>query len=128
MLAHPSTDASKPTIKPPDTADPDVLGVPGTEGELGAAAGDGAGVGGPGRVEEGGGAVAWVGGDGLGLLGPARRLVVCRVALRLVLTHGRFALRSRQTARAERAFVRLWAGDATAAGTAAPKITNAASS
>jgi hypothetical protein len=78
MLAHPSTDASKPTIKPPDSADPDVLGVPGAEGELGGAAG---------------GAVDGVGGDGLGLLGPARRLVVCSVALRLVRTHGRFGLR-----------------------------------
>ncbi len=45
MFAHPSTDAFKPTIKPPDTAEPDVVGVPGIDGELGTAAGDGAGAG-----------------------------------------------------------------------------------
>lgn len=38
MFAQPSTDAFKPTISPPDTAEPDVVELVGTDGDGGTAA------------------------------------------------------------------------------------------
>jgi hypothetical protein len=39
MFAQPTTDASKPTIKLPDTADPDVVGIVGRGTDIGTALG-----------------------------------------------------------------------------------------
>ena len=39
MFAQPSTDAFKPTINPPATAEPDVVELVGTDGDGGTAAG-----------------------------------------------------------------------------------------
>ncbi len=70
MFAQPLTDAFKPTIKPPDTLEPDVTGLGGgdggligIDGDVGKGATGGAGDVGAGSVDEGFG-VEWRGGEG----------------------------------------------------------------
>ena len=68
MFAQPVTDAFRPTIKPPETAGPDVVELDGMDGDRGTA---GAGTGGAGCV---GVVPAFSGcgrGEGLRLLAPA---------------------------------------------------------
>ena len=115
MFAQPLTDAFNPTIKLPETADPDVVG-------LAAGAGEGAGVwegGGVGDTGAGCGDTEGWGVDGGS--GDGRRVTgAWKVVLRLVRTHCCFGRRTWQTIRADRRMVGLWRAAASVAGAATP--------
>jgi hypothetical protein len=60
MFAQPTTEAFRPRINPPDTAQADVAGLGGIDGELGTAGADGDGADGAGASD--GELAAWVAG------------------------------------------------------------------